>query len=150
MFAIKNAVTYFGVMSQKVSLSTEETYILADLMKSITDKRLNRRLLCISLRHYGYRIREISIILGVSERAISGWISRFLAGGFDALLATNYHRVRNSMLNAHRSEIIAYLAAHPEANVRDVQQWLADRGQVIDHSWLYRWLHLHRKEWEAG
>lgn len=135
-------------MSNQVSLSTEETYILADLMKEISDKRLNRRLLCVSLRHYGYRIREISLILGVSERTISGWISRFLAGGFDELLTRQYVRVRESKLNAHRPAIAAYLRAHPQASVRELQEWLAARGVGVNHSWLYRWLDLHREEWE--
>lgn len=137
-------------MSQKVSLSTEDTYVLAELMQQIQDKRLNRRLLCISLRHFGYPIREIGLILGVSERSVSAWIRRFLDGGFDALLALRYVRVRDSRLNAHRAEVIDYLAAHPGASVRDLQAYLSGLGVEVEHSWLYRWLTLHRQEWETG
>ncbi len=133
-------------MSQHVSLSTEETYVLADLMNEISDKRLNRRLLCISLRHFGYKVAEISILLGVSERTISGWIKLFLAGGFDKLLELRYAGTRDSRLNEVRGKLSTYLAANPKANVRDIQFWLAQEGVEISHSWLYRWLKLHRHE----
>lgn len=133
-------------MSQHVSLSTEETYVLADLMNEIPDKRLNRRLLCISLRHFGYKIKEISIILEVSERTISGWIKLFLAGGFDELLELRYAGTRDSRLNAVRGALTAYLAENPQASVRDIQLWLAQEGVEISHSWLFRWLKLHKDE----
>ena len=44
-------------MSYKIRLSTEEAYILADKMQEIQNKKLSRRLLAISLRHYGYKVR---------------------------------------------------------------------------------------------
>ncbi|MEM7659190.1 MAG: helix-turn-helix domain-containing protein, partial [Bacteroidota bacterium] len=95
-------------MSRRVSLSTEETYELAERMEAVGSSKLTRRLLAISLRHFGYKIKAISGILNVSERSISTWIKTFNEGGFDGLLETHYQRNRNSKLQPYQEDIRAY------------------------------------------
>lgn len=132
-------------MSQKVKLSTEETYILADKMKSIEDKKLSRRLLAISLRHYGYKIKDISTLTGVSKRTVSTWISMFLKGGFEALLTLHYPERELSRLSPYKEAIKRYRADHPEATLKEVQEWLLSRHQVsVEYSWLSRYIRYYQ------
>ncbi|GAB4403088.1 MAG: hypothetical protein OHK0039_01790 [Bacteroidia bacterium] len=131
-------------MSYKVSLSTEETYILADKMQEIKNRKLSRRLLAVSLRHFGYSMREISLLVGVSEKTVTTWIKQFLQGGFDQLLGLRYPEHRGSRLEPHKQAITDYWQAHPHARLADLQQWLAEiHGVHVELSWLSRYLDLH-------
>ena len=132
-------------MSRRVSLSTEETYELAERMESMGNSKLTRRLLAISLRHFGYKILTISAILKVSERSVSTWIRTFNEGGFDALLETHYQQNRDSKLRPYQEDIRAYRLEHPEARLEDIQAWLAqEKGVEVEASWLFRYIQLHQ------
>ena len=132
-------------MSQKVSLSTEETYLLADYMQELTNQKASRRLLAISLRHFGYKIKDIALIIGVSEKSISNWIKLFLKGGFEALLERHYPKRRNSKIAPYEDKIRKYRAANPDARLVDLQSWLKSECQLeVEYSWLYRYLERHQ------
>lgn len=132
-------------MSYKIQLSTEETYVLADKMQEVKNKKLSRRLLAISLRHFGYQIKEISLIVGTSEKTVTNWIKLFLEGGFDGLLKLKYQRDKGSKLEPYKTTIEQYFSEHPRAKLADLQAWLAQNHQVkVEYSWLYRYLELHK------
>ncbi|MCI4668792.1 MAG: helix-turn-helix domain-containing protein [Bacteroidia bacterium] len=132
-------------MSYKVNLTTEESYILADKMKETQNKKLSRRLLAISLRHFGYKVKDISLIVGVSEKTITSWIKMFLEGGFDQLLGLNYPKERQSMLAPYKEKIRTYRQEKPESKLEDLQKWLEEEHQIkVDYSWLYRYIELHK------
>ncbi|MEL6654678.1 MAG: helix-turn-helix domain-containing protein [Bacteroidota bacterium] len=132
-------------MSYKIQLSTEETYILADKMQEIKNKKLSRRLLAISLRHFGYQIKEISLIVGTSEKTVTNWMKLFLEGGFDALLTLRYQKDKGSKLAPYKSQIEQYFSKHPKAKLADLQAWLQTEYELkVEYSWLYRYLELHR------
>lgn len=132
-------------MSYKVNLSTEESYILADKMKEVKNKKLSRRLLAISLRHFGYKIRDISLIVGVSEKTITNWIKMFLEGGFDQLLGLHYPKSRNSKLEPYQDSIKKYKEKYPDAKLEDIQRWLKTEHEIeVDYSWLFRYIELHK------
>ncbi len=131
-------------MSYKIHLTTEETYILADKMKEIQNKKLSRRLLAISLRHFGYQVKEISLIVGASEKTVTNWIKLFLKGGFDLLLQLQYRTDKNSRLQPYQAEIVQWMEVHPHARLKELQDWLAQEHAVeVEYSWLYRYLQLH-------
>ncbi|MEM7370481.1 MAG: helix-turn-helix domain-containing protein [Bacteroidota bacterium] len=131
-------------MSRKVSLTTEETYLLADYMQDIGNQKMSRRLLAISLRHFGYKIKDIALIIGVSEKSISNWIKLFLSGGFEALLEKHYPKHRNSKLEPYIGEIRQYRQENPEAKLTDLQAWLQETYDLeVEYSWLYRYLDRH-------
>lgn len=132
-------------MSYKIHLSTEQTYLLAEKMQQAGSKKLSRRLLAISLRHFGYKIKDISLLTGVSEKTVTAWIRLFLDGGFDALLEKHYTPNRNSRLLPYQEEIRRYRKIHPHAKLEDLQQWLKEKFQVeVEYSWLYRYVENHR------
>lgn len=132
-------------MSYKVSLTTAQSYELADLLQEIQSKKLSRRLLAISLRHYGYKVKDISKIIGVSEKTITQWIKLFLAGGFEALLALHYPKRRDSRLAPYEEAIRTFRADHPQAKLEALQLWLKEVHQVeVEYSWLYRYI----ERWE--
>lgn len=131
-------------MAYKIRLSTEETYRLADLMQSVKQKRQSRRLLAISLRHYGYKISAIATLTGVSSRSVTHWLKRYTEGGLEALLEFDYPRDRDSRLRPLVPAIVRYWQVHPAAKIKDLQAWLEVEHQVsVEHSWLYRYLELH-------
>lgn len=132
-------------MSYKVSLTTEESYILADKMKEVKNKKLSRRLLAISLRHFGYKVRDISLIVGVSEKTITSWIKMFLEGGFEQLLGLNYPKKRQSKLEPYQEAIRSFRRKRPGAKLEDLQQWLEEEhGLKVEYSWLFRYIELHK------
>lgn len=131
-------------MAYKIRLSTEETYLLADYMQAATQKRQSRRLLAISLRHYGYAVGDIAKLTGVSEKTVTNWFKRYLEGGLDALLQFHYPKDRHSRLSPLTPAITAFWQTYPAAQVKDLQAWLIKAHQVeVEHSWLYRYLELH-------
>jgi transposase len=131
-------------MSYKIRLTTEESYQLADKMNEVGSKKLSRRLLAISLRHYGYPIKEIALLTGVSEKTVTAWIKAFLAGGFDQLLQLHYPTRKPSKLAPYEAAIRQYRAQHPAARLEDLQAWLKDaHGVEVEYSWLYRYLERH-------
>ncbi|MDP5172795.1 MAG: helix-turn-helix domain-containing protein [Bacteroidia bacterium] len=128
-------------MSHKVRLSLEEAYLLADRMKQVSSKKLSRRLLTISLRHFGYKIKDISAVVGVSERTITKWIKLYLEEGLDGLLEQHYPENRGSKLFPHQQAIRQFWVEHPNATLQQLQTWLATARQVeVEYSWLYRYL----------
>jgi len=131
-------------MGYKVNLSTEESYILADKMKEINNKKLSRRLLAISLRHFGYKVKDICLIVGVSEKTLTTWIKLFLEGGFDRLLELNYPEKRKSKLTPYEAAIRTYRKEYPNARLEDLQEWLrSEQGVEVEYSWLYRYIERH-------
>lgn len=131
-------------MSYKIRLTTEETYILADKMQEIQNKKLSRRLLAISLRHFGYQVKEISLVVGASEKTVTNWMKLFLEGGFDKLLQLNYRVDKNSRLQPYQEEIAKWRRENPDAKLASLQDWLmAKHGVEVEYSWLYRYLQLH-------
>ncbi len=131
-------------MSHKIRLSLEETYLLADKMAQTRNKKLSRRLLAVSLRHFGYKVKEISPIVGASERTVSKWLGLFLEGSFDALLEQHYSPDKGSVLQPHQGAIKAFWQAKPNATLQELQQWLASEcGVEVEYSWLFRYLERH-------
>lgn len=132
-------------MSHRIRLSLEETYLLADKMQQVTNKKLSRRLLAISLRHFGYKVKDIAQICDVSERTVTKWMKLFLDGGFDALLTQHYPTQRGSRLQPYHEDIRAFWQSHPDARLEDLQAFLANtHGIEVEYSWLYRYLELHQ------
>lgn len=128
-------------MSHKIHLTLAETYLLADRMAQTKNKKLNRRLLAVSLRHFGYKIRDIAAVTGVSERTVTKWMKLFLESGIDGLLEQHYPAERGSVLQPHRESIRQYWQDHPDSRLEDLQAWLASEKQVaVEYSWLYRYL----------
>lgn len=128
-------------MKTRVRLTLSQKYELADRLKATQNKKLSKRLLCISLRHYGYKISHISSIQGVSERTVTTWIQLFLEGGFDRLMELRYPRHRSSKLTPYLPAIKTWLAAHPHATLEDLQAHLQEQhGLEVEYSWLYRFL----------
>ncbi len=132
-------------MSYRIKLSTEESYFLADKMQTVANKKLSRRLLAISLRHYGYSVRQVALLTGVSTKTVSGWLKLFVEEGFDGLLSLNYPKERNSRLQPYQSQIQEFWEEHPEATLQQLQAWLKNEHQLeVEYSWLYRYLDLHQ------
>ena len=131
-------------MSYKIRLSTEEAYILADKMQEIQNKKLSRRLLAISLRHYGYKVKEIALLVGASEKTVTGWFKLFLEGGFDRLLSLKYASDRNSKLRPYQEAIRTFRRNNPQAELQELHKWLqAEHHLTVEFSWLYRYVELH-------
>ncbi len=131
-------------MAYKIHLSTDEAYELADRMQGIDNKKLSRRLLAISLRHYGYPVKQIALLTGVSAKTVTGWFRMFVNGGFDELLKLEYPKNRGSMLEAHQEAIRGFWEERSGATLEELQTWLKEERNIeVEYSWLYRYLDLH-------
>jgi transposase len=131
-------------MSYRVKLNSEAAYQLADAMQQTADKKRSRRLLAISLRHYGYPVHEIAKLLNVSEKTVTSWIRKYLGSGLDGLLELQYPRKKNSRLAPYETAIREFRAQFPDATREALHTWLADsQGVEIDYSWLCRYLDRH-------
>ncbi len=135
-------------MDPKFTLDTNIAYRLADEMKRATDKKVSRRLLAISLRHFGYPVEEIGRITGVSSRSVTNWLRRFQDQGLDGLMRLDYPTDRGSRLEAHQEAIQAYVIKNPKAKIGEIQQWLSsERGVTVEVSWLYRYVKKRKAQW---
>ena len=113
-------------------------------MQEIKNKKLSRRLLAISLRHFGYQVKEIALLVGASEKTVTKWIKLFLEGGFDGLLKLKYRSDKDSRLQPYKEVIIQFRKENPKARLVDLQTWLKTEHSVeVEYSWLYRYLQLH-------
>ncbi|MEL6132849.1 MAG: helix-turn-helix domain-containing protein [Bacteroidota bacterium] len=128
-------------MSYPIKLSLDESYELADRMKVVKNKKQSRRLLALSLRHYGYKVKDIAPIVGVSEKTITEWMKRYLEGGFEGLLAMNYPDRRGSKLAEYEEAIRQQLTQNPKIQLVEIQRWLLETHRLeVEYSWLYRYL----------
>ncbi|MEO0583034.1 MAG: helix-turn-helix domain-containing protein, partial [Bacteroidota bacterium] len=128
-------------MSYRIKLSLDESYELADRMKVVKNRKQSRRLLALSLRHYGYKVKDIAPIIGTSEKTITQWMKLFIEGGFEGLLKMNYPERRGSKLEAYETAIQQKLIQNPQLKLADLQAWLKEsHGLEVEYSWLYRYL----------
>jgi len=131
-------------MSYKIRLSTQQSYELADHMNAISNKKLLRRLLAISLRHYGYPVKEIAALTGVSTKTITNWMKIFVEKGFEGLLETHYPKRRDSILQPYEAVIRSFFESNPKGRVEDLQAYLLEKHDIkVEYSWLYRYITLH-------
>lgn len=128
-------------MKTRIRLTLSQKYELADRLKATNSKKLTKRLLSISLRHYGYKISDIAKIQGVSERTVSSWVQMFLKGGFDQLLSLNYESTKPSRLDPYIDDIKNWRQQNPDKTLEELQQYLKDSFQMeVEYSWLYRFV----------
>lgn len=131
-------------MAHKIRLTLDQQYELADLMQTHKGKKLSRRLLAISLRHFGYTIKEISLLTHVSERTVTNWMKLFAEGGFESLLTLQYKGTPHSKLDPFKAHIQTFLESYPNASIKDLHRFLQKEYQLkVDYSWLYRYVHAH-------
>ncbi|WNJ17479.1 helix-turn-helix domain-containing protein [Pontibacter sp. G13] len=137
-------------MSYRIRLTTDQTYQLADLMQETQSKKLSRRLLALSLRHYGYPVHQIAKMIGVSEKTITNWMKQFLEGGFEGLLSLHYPKNKGSKVAPYLDRIQVWKETHPEGTLLELQAWLRDTHHLeVEYSWLYRYL-VHHEVWELS
>jgi transposase len=131
-------------MSYHITLNVEAQRKLGRLLRTVSHDRSYRRLLCISLRANGYPFKDICAILQISHKSATEWVKQYLAGGFEGLLKDHYPQRRPSRLDPYRDALRAYLQAHPQASVREVQAFLLTEHQLtVEASWLNRYLARH-------
>ena len=113
-------------------------------MQELGEHRDSKRLLAISLRHFGYKVKDIALLTGRSEKTVTNWIKLFLEGGFEQLLAHHYPKDRGSRLSPYKAAIRQYRRNHPRHKLEDLQQWLKEEhGVEVEYSWLFRYIGLH-------
>jgi len=128
-------------MKSRIRLTLSQKYELADRLRLAENKKVSKRLLAISLRHYGYKIADIAKIQDVSERTVRSWIRLFQEGGFDKLTQLRYDGDRHSRLQPYLGHIRRWKHAHPQGSLLELQQYLKEEhGLEVEYSWLYRWL----------
>jgi transposase len=101
-------------------ISKEQAIEIALARKTITDKKVDKRLYAVQLRGEGYKNPAIAYKLDTSPKIVSNWVSAYSKGGIQALLKGKYvgnHR------NMSYAEEVKFLAKYKE---------LAEQGQIIE------------------
>ena len=107
-------------MPKTYTISKEQAAEIEALRKTITDKRVDKRLHAIQLRGEGYKNPEIADKLDTSSKVVSRWISAYLNNGIDVLTKSNYGGNHRNMSRADEKEFLA-------AFMRQ-----AENGQIVE------------------
>ena len=111
------------------------------LIKSESNGKILKRLLCIKLHCQGVKNKDISNYLGVSPPTITEWIKLFLKGGFDELTKLNYEHNAHSKLDPYLEKIKKYVSSNIVSNLSEVCHYIETNfGVKVDSSWLGRYL----------
>ena len=84
-------------MPQTYGISKEQAVEIKAIRKSVTDKRVDRRLHAIQLRGEGAKNPAIAKKLDTSAKVVSRWVSAYCKEGIQALMGGKYAGNRRNM-----------------------------------------------------
>ncbi len=107
-------------MPMTYKISKEEAAKIKEIRKTITDKRVDKRLNAVQLRGEGLKNKEIAQKLDTSPKVVSRWTCAYIKGGIEAL----YQKKR---IGNHRN-----LSYEEEAELLKDYLEKAENGQIVD------------------
>ncbi len=73
-------------MPKTYNISAENAAEIEKVRKTISDKKVDKRLYAVELRGKGLTNHEIADTLDTSAKMVSHWVSAYIDGGINALL----------------------------------------------------------------
>ena len=107
-------------MPKTYTISREQAAEIETLRKSITDKKVDKRLHAIQLRGEGYRNPAIAEKLDTSPKVVSRWISAYLKDGVKTLTENKYGGNHRNMSITEEEEVLSGFRK------------LAEKGQIVE------------------
>ena len=123
-------------MPKTYSISAENAAEIEEIRKTITDKKVDRRLHAVQLRGEGSTNREIAEKLDTSDKMVSQWVSAYINnGGIKALLPKERIGMhRNLSFEEEKEFLSAYTKKAEAGQIIDLNELKAAYIEKVGHS----------------
>ena len=136
-------------MPKTYKISAENAAEIKEVRKTITDKKVDRRLYAVQLRGEGLTNDEIAQKLDTSDKMVSQWVSAYINnGGIAALLPKERIGMhRNLSIEEEKEFLSAYTKQAEAGQIIDLNElkaaYIEKVGHSIGGSQIYRMLGNH-------
>ena len=136
-------------MPKTYKISAENAAEIKEVRKTITDKKVDRRLYAVQLRGEGLTNDEIAQKLDTSDKMVSQWVSAYINnGGISALLPKERIGMhRNLSIEEEKEFLSAYTKQAEAGQIIDLNElkaaYIEKVGHSIGGSQIYRMLERH-------
>ena len=136
-------------MPKTYKISAENAAEIKEVRKTITDKKVDRRLYAVQLRGEGLTNDEIAQKLDTSDKMVSQWVSAYINnGGIAALLPKERIGMhRNLSIEEEKEFLSAYTNQAEAGQIIDLNElkaaYIEKVGHSIGGSQIYRMLKRH-------
>lgn len=136
-------------MPKTYTINTENAAEIEEIRKTITDKKVDRRLYAVQLRGEGLTNDEIAQKLDTSDKMVSQWVSAYINnGGIAALLPKERIGMhRNLSIEEEKEFLSAYTKQAEAGQIIDLNElkaaYIEKVGHSIGGSQIYRMLERH-------
>ena len=136
-------------MPKTYKISAENAAEIKEVRKTITDKKIDRRLYAVQLRGEGLTNDEIAQKLDTSDKMVSQWVSAYINnGGISALLPKERIGMhRNLSIEEEKEFLSAYTKQAEAGQIIDLNElkaaYIEKVGHSIGGSQIYRMLERH-------
>ena len=136
-------------MPKTYEISAESAAEIKEVRKTITDKKVDRRLYAVQLRGEGLTNDEIAQKLDTSDKMVSQWVSAYINnGGIAALLPKERIGMhRNLSIEEEKEFLSAYTKQAEAGQIIDLNElkaaYIEKVGHSIGGSQIYRMLERH-------
>ena len=136
-------------MPKTYKISAENAAEIKEVRKTITDKKVDRRLYAVQLRGEGLTNDEIAQKLDTSDKMVSQWVSAYINNsGIAALLPKERIGMhRNLSIEEEKEFLSAYTKQAEAGQIIDLNElkaaYIEKVGHSIGGSQIYRMLERH-------
>ena len=136
-------------MPKTYKISAEKAAEIEEIRKTITDKKVDRRLRAVQLRGEGLTNDEIAQKLDTSDKMVSQWVSAYINnGGIAALLPKERIGMHRNLSIEEEKEFLSTYTKQAEAGqIIDLNElkaaYIEKVGHSIGGSQIYRMLERH-------
>ena len=136
-------------MTKAYKISAENAAEIKEVRKTITDKKVDRRLYAVQLRGEGLTNDEIAQKLDTSDKMVSQWVSAYIKnGGITALLPKERIGMHRNLSIEEENEFLSAYTKQAEAGqIIDLNElkaaYIEKVGHSIGGSQIYRMLERH-------
>ena len=136
------------MMPKKYQINEIQAQEIAAVRKTITDKRVDKRLWAVQLRGEGMKNPKIAEKLDTSEKVVSRWVTAYCKGGIEALMGGKFGGNRRNMSFEEETQFLSKFETLAK-NGKLVETGEIERayqnqvGHSISSGQIYRVLHRH-------
>lgn len=136
-------------MPKTYKISKENAAEIKEIRKTITDKKVDKRLYAVELRGEGMKNKEIAEKLDTSDKMVSQWVSAYIKnGGIKALLPKERRGNHRNLSYEEEAEFLAEFAEQAKAGkIIDPKElkaaYIAKVGHSIGGNQIYLLLARH-------
>lgn len=119
-----------GVKLERVILTPEDCQRLLEAEKTVTNKKIYRRIQTFKMLNKGYLNKEVAEYYSIDITTVSNWIAIFREGGIEALLTLKYKGRPSRLSEEQISELIEEASKGSFAVAADLQSYIMENFGV--------------------